>query len=168
MKRKKVSKAPLIALVLLILSSIMAYSIISLIEIDTSKYVIADYLKVSGTTILIGNNCTAIVAETSAERAESIESGVKGIINERPNTHDTIVAILKSFNITLDSVVIERFDGKFYYSNLILRKEDKILKLDTKPSDAIAIAVRANSTIYINKTMLQEIGKDICQEAIEP
>jgi hypothetical protein len=163
MKKKKVPKVHLITLVLLILSSIMAYAIINLIEVDKSKYVVADYLKVSDTTILIGNNCTAIVAETSPERAESIESGVKGIINERPNTHDTFVAVLKSFNITLDSVNLERFDGKYYYADLILRSGDKVLKLDTKPSDAIAIAVRTNSTIYINKTMLQEIGENVCE-----
>jgi hypothetical protein len=163
MKRKKVSKAPLITLVLLVLSSIMAYAIVNLIEIDKSKYVVADYLKVSGTTILIGNNCTAIVADTSQERAQSIDDGIKGIINERPNTHDTFVAVLKSFNITLDSVYIERFDGNFYYSDLILKSGDKVLKLDTKPSDAIALAVRTNSTVYINKTMLQEIGKNVCE-----
>jgi len=160
---KKKSKAPLITLVLLILSSIMAYAIVNLIETDKSKYVVADYLKVYGTTILIGNNCTAIVAETSPERAESIETGIKGIIDERPNTHDTFVAVLKSFNITLDSVNLERFDGKYYYADLILKSGDKILKLDTKPSDAIALAVRTNSTVYINKTMLQEIGKNICE-----
>ena len=163
MKRKKLSKAPLITLVLLMLSSIMAYAIVNLIEIDKSKYVVADYLKVSGTTILIGNNCTAIVADTSQERAQSIDDGIKGIINERPNTHDTFVAVLKSFNITLDSVYIERFDGNYYYADLILKSGDKVLKLDTKPSDAIALAVRANSTVYINKTMLQEVGKNVCE-----
>jgi len=163
MKRKKVSKAPLITLVLLILSSVMAYAIVNLIEIDKSKYVVADYLRVSGTTILIGNNCTAIVADTSQERAQSIDDGIKGIINERPNTHDTFVAVLKSFNITLDSVYIERFDGNYYYADLILKSGDKVLKLDTKPSDAIALAVRTNSTVYINKTMLQEIGKNVCE-----
>ena len=163
MKKKKVSKAPLITLILLMLSSIMAYAIVNLIEIDKSKYVVADYLRVSGTTILIGNNCTAIVADTSQERAQSIDDGIKGIINERPNTHDTFVAVLKSFNITLDSVYIERFDGNYYYADLILKSGDKVLKLDTKPSDAIALAVRANSTVYINKTMLQEVGKNVCE-----
>lgn len=163
MKKKKLPKATLITLAFLILSSIMAFAIVNLIEIDKSSYIVADYLKVTGTTILIGNNCTAIVADTSQERADSIESGMKGIIDQRPNTHDTIVAILKSFNITLDSVIMERYDGKFYYANLILKSGDKILKLDTKPSDAIAIAVRTNSTIYINKTMLGEVGKNICQ-----
>lgn len=163
MKKKKLPKTTLITLAFLILSSIMAFAIVNLIEIDKSNYIVADYLKVTGTTILIGNNCTAIVADTSQERADSIDSGMKGIIDQRPNTHDTIVAILKSFNITLDSVLMERFDGKFYYANLILKSGDKILKLDTKPSDAIAIAVRTNSTIYINKTMLEEVGKNICQ-----
>ena len=161
MKKKK-SNAPLITLVLLILSSIMAYAIVNLLEVDKLKYVVADYLKVDNNVIYIGNNCTAIVAETSPERAESIEAGIKGIINERPNTHDTFVAVLKSFNITLDYVNLERFDGKYYYADLILRSGDKILKLDTKPSDAIALAVRTNSTIYINKTMLEEIGQNIC------
>jgi len=156
------NKAPIVTLILLILSSIMACAIVNLLDIDRSNYVVADYLKVSGTTILIGNNCTAIVAETSAERAQSIETGIKGIIDERPNTHDTIAEILKSFNITLDSVNMENYDGKFYYSSLILRSGDKILKLDTKPSDAIAIAVRTKSTIYINKTMLKEIGENVC------
>ena len=162
-KKRKISKVTLITLVFLILSSIMAFSIVNLIEIDKSKYVVADYLRVSGTTILIGNNCTAIVADTSQERAQSIDDGIKGIINERPNTHDTFVAVLKSFNITLDSVYIERFDGNYYYADLILKSGDKVLKLDTKPSDAIALAVRTNSTVYINKTMLQEIGKNVCE-----
>lgn len=163
MKKKKMSKAPMIALVLLILSSIMAYAIVNLIEIDKSKYVVADYIKVSETTIFIGNNCTAIVAETSQERAEAIQTGIEGVINERPNVYDTFAAVLKSFNITLDSINLERFDGKIYYADLILKSSDKVLKLDTKPSDAIALAVRTNSTIYINKTMLQELGRNICE-----
>jgi bifunctional DNase/RNase len=162
MKKRKISKAPIITLALLILSSIMAYAIVNLTEMDKSNYVVADYIKVSGTTIFVGNNCTAIVAETSQERADAIQSGIKGVIDERPNAYDSISAILKSFNITLDSVNMERFDGKYFYADLILKSNDKVLKLDTRPSDAMAIAVRTNSTIYINKTMLQEVGKNIC------
>lgn len=163
MVKNKISKSALIALILLVLSSIMAYAILNLIEIDRSGYVVADVIRVSGTTILIGNNCTAIVADTSQERADSIENGIKGIIDQRPNTHDTFVAVLRSFNITLDSVNLERYDGSYYYADLILESGDKVLKLDTKPSDAIALAVRTNSTVYINKTMLQEVGKNICE-----
>jgi hypothetical protein len=163
MVKKKISKSPLITLVLLVLSSLMAYAIVNLIEIDLSKYVIADVLEISENLIIVGNNCTAIVAETSQERADSIESGIRGIINERPTTHDTFVEVLRNFNITLDHVNLERFDGNYYYADLVLQAGDKVLILDTKPSDAIALAVRTNSTIYINKTMLQEVGINICE-----
>lgn len=162
MKSKKIAKAPLAALILLILSSIMAYAIANLVDLNTSNYVVADYLRVSGTTVYIGHNCTAIVADTSQERADAIESGIEGVINQRPNIYDTFAETLKNFNLTLDSVDIDRFDGNYYYSNLILKSKDMVLKLDTRPSDAIALAVRTNSTVYINKTMLQEIGKNIC------
>jgi bifunctional DNase/RNase len=160
-RKRKISKIPIVTFFVLVLLSILVIAVINMINL--SDYVVANVLKVSGSTIILGNNCTAIVAETSPERAASIESGVKGVIEERPNTHDIFVAVLKSFNITLESVQIDNFDGKNYYANLLLKSGDKILKLDTRPSDAIALAVRTNSTIYINRTMLQEVGKNICE-----
>jgi len=122
----------------------------------------ANVLQVSGDSIIIGNNCTAIVATTSPERAQSIQQGLGGIMGERPNTHDTIAEILRSFNITAEAVKFNGYDGRYYYSDLILRGGSKVLALDMMPSDAIAIALRANATIYINKTLLAEIGKKIC------
>ena len=39
---------------------------------------------------------------------------------------------------------------------------DKILRLDTKPSDGIALALRTDSPIYIKKSLLEQVGRDIC------
>jgi len=158
--RKKRSKIPIITFVILILLSIVSLAVINLIE--TSEYVEANVLRVEGNVITIGHNCTAIVAETSPERAYSIELGIKRIIEQRPNTHDIFAEILKSFNITLDHVTLDNFKDGIYYANLHLTSGNKVLKLDVKPSDAIALALRTNSTVYINRTMLQEIGTDIC------
>jgi bifunctional DNase/RNase len=158
----KIHGAQLAALILLVMSSVMAYAIINMTGIDKSGYVIANVIRVSDSTIVIGNNCTAIVADTTDERAQSIESGIMGVVDGRPTTHDTFVEVLKSFNITLDYVNIERYDGRNYYANLILSSGEKTLKLDTRPSDALALAVRTNSTVYINSTMLREIGRNIC------
>ncbi|MFZ3077217.1 MAG: bifunctional nuclease domain-containing protein [Candidatus Aenigmatarchaeota archaeon] len=125
-------------------------------------FVEASVLQVSGDTIIIGNNCTAIAATTSPERAQSILQGIDGATGERPNTHDTIAQILKSFNITADAVKFNYYDGRYFYSDMILRSGSKVLALDMMPSDAIAIALRANATIYINGTLLAQIGKKIC------
>ena len=130
--------------------------------IDTDKFQKADVVRVDGNTIILGVGCRAIVADTTEERAESIRLGLAGKIDERPNTHDTFVDALKTFNITVDSVSLVRYDGRFYYSDLVLKGPNKVLKLDTRPSDAIAIAVRAAAPMYINKTLLAEQGKDIC------
>jgi len=158
--RKKESKVPIITFIALILLSIASLAIINLIE--TSKYVVADVLRVEGNVIAIGHNCTAIVAETSSERAHSIELGIKGVIEQRPNTHDIFAETLKSFNITLEHVTLDNFEDGIYYANLHLSSGNKFLKLDIKPSDGIALALRTNSTIYINRTLLQEVGRNIC------
>jgi len=160
-KRERANyKIPLVTLLILIFLSFVTLAIIDLI--DVSGYVEANVLEISGTTIIVGNNCTAIIAETSPERAYSIDLGIRGIIEERPNTHDTFIAAMKSFNITLESIQIENFNGRYYSASLFLMSDNKVSKIDTKPSDAIALALRMNSPIYINKTLLEEVGKNIC------
>ena len=146
--------------IVLVLISLAVLAVIN--SFDTTGFVEADILEVSGNTIIIGSGCQAIVADTTAERAYSIELGIEGIIDERPNTHDIFAETLKSFNITLDYVTMDRFEDGVYYANLFLRTKDKVLKLDSKPSDAIALALRTNSTIYINETMLNEVGESVC------
>jgi len=159
-KRKKASRIPLIAFLIIILLSFVSIAIINLINLE--DYVVADVLEVVETTIVLGNNCTAIIAQTSTERAHSIEIGMQGIIEQRPNTHDIFAQTLKSFNISLEQVTLDNFKDNIYYANLHLKSGNKILKLDVKPSDAIALALRTNSTIYINRTLLQELGQNIC------
>jgi len=160
-KHEKASRLPLAVFLILIALSFAAIAVINMTNLG--DYVVANVLQVSGQIVTIGNNCTAIVQATSAERAQSIQDGINGVMEQRPNTHDIFAQTLKSFNITLDYVTIDNFVNGTYYSNLFLRSGNKILKLDSKPSDAIALALRTNSTIYINKTLLKEVGTNICQ-----
>jgi bifunctional DNase/RNase len=59
-------------------------------------------------------------------------------------------------------VKVTELKGNSFYSKLILRQGNTILSLDARPSDAIAIALRANSSIYVNSTLLREVGKKVC------
>ena len=131
--------------------------------LELNNYVKADVLRVDGDTIILGAGCRAIVADTSSERADSIRLGMQKKIEERPNTHDTFVEAFKMFNLTVDRFTLSRFDGQFYYSELLMHGPNKVLKLDVRPSDGMAIAVRADAPMYINKTLLEQTGKDICE-----
>ncbi len=148
----------------IIISSLLVFLIVSYSFTYTphSKLVEVNLLRVVGNTIIIGHNCTAIVADTSPERARNILLGMEGIIPERPTTHDTIAEILNAYNITLEKVVLERYDGMYYYADMWLYNKNKKIKLDVMPSDGIAIAVRLHRPIYINETLLKEVGKKVC------
>ncbi len=131
--------------------------------VNMAEYVEADVIRVVDTTVVLGNNCTAIVAETSQERAASIQLGIDKKIEVRPNTHDIFADVMENFNITLESVTVDRFEDGVYYATLHLSRGNDNLKLDCKPSDAIAIALRVGSPVYISKTVLQNQGQDICK-----
>jgi bifunctional DNase/RNase len=156
-KKSRLPSAAFFVLILLSIAGIALYNMY-----DTKGYVPVNVLQVSGNTIVLGNNCTAIISDTSSERAYSIETGIAGIIDERPNTYDIFAEALRSFNITLDHVTIDDYRNGTYYANLYLENENKVLKLDCRPSDAIALSLRTNSTIYINSTLLQKYGSNIC------
>ncbi len=154
------SKIRILCLVIVVLVS--GFFVMTAKAAYKDNYVNVNILKVVGKTIVVGNNCTAIFAETSPERAVSILFGLENYINQRPNTHDSFAQVLKSFGIKVKRVDINSFDGRFYYSDIVLQNNKKQLKLDIMPSDAIALALRTNAEIYINETFLKESGQNIC------
>jgi bifunctional DNase/RNase len=125
-------------------------------------FVEVNVIKVIDTSVIVGNNCTGIVAQTSPDNAESIQLGLENKISDRPNAHDTLAAIFRAFNITVEGVEITEIKNQNYMSFITIKQGDKILKLDSRPSDAIAIALRTNSKIYINSTLLSQNGQNIC------
>jgi bifunctional DNase/RNase len=120
-------------------------------------------LRVDGTSVTIGRDCLAIISSTSSERAEAIQLGISGIVPSRPVAYDGWANMLHSFNITFEAVTLTSFDNEAYFSRAIFAKGVQVLDLDMKPSDAIALALRTETPIYINMTMLREVGKSICQ-----
>lgn len=98
--------------------------------------------------------------------AFAIANGLEEIDMPRPMTHDLITTILKGFQTSLKSVQVYKLDGGTFYAYLILSQEDdssadtSIIKIDCRPSDAIAIAVRMSSPVYVDEEVLSVAGQD--------
>ena len=107
-------------------------------------------------------HCYRLDIETTPEQTDSIEKALKGEIDIRPNTHDLIKYVLESFDIGVLMVKIDDFIENIYRAKLILRQNDKILNLDVRPSDAVAIAVRTNASIYVKNSLLESKGEWVC------
>ena len=100
----------------------------------------------------------------SAE-AESIAVGIEKHRNGRPHTHDLFLRFAKEFGVEVMEVVINRFRDGVYYAMLVCKQGDDLTMIDARPSDAIAIAVRAGCEIYAYETVMEEAG--IIMEDVE-
>lgn len=75
---------------------------------------------------------------------------------ERPQTHDLISSILAGFGAKIERVIINDFKAGVYYARLVLVAENelyerKIVEIDCRPSDGIALAVAARAPVYVSK-----------------
>ena len=93
----------------------------------------------------------------SAE-AESIAVGIEKHRNGRPHTHDLFLRFAKEFGVEVMEVVINRFRDGVYYAMLVCKQGNDLSMVDARPSDAIAIAVRAGCEIYAYETVMEEAG----------
>ncbi|UCD04477.1 MAG: bifunctional nuclease family protein [Candidatus Woesearchaeota archaeon] len=160
----RVTKTLMGILIGLVVVTAITFATLQYLEIDESDYIKIEVIKVGdqGFIFLGNDSCTGIIAKTSEERAQSMKLGLEKEIEFRPNTHDIFSAALEHFNITLNKVIIHKMAENTYFSDMILIQGNRVLKLDSKPSDAISVALRTNSSIYINKTLFEERKEKIC------
>ena len=93
-----------------------------------------------------------------SSEAESIAVGMEKHKNGRPHTHDLFLKFAHEFGIEIMEAVICRFRDGVFYAILICKQGDELTMIDARPSDAIAIAVRAGCEIYAYETVMDEAG----------
>jgi len=93
-----------------------------------------------------------------SSEAESIAVGMEKHKSGRPHTHDLFLKFAHEFGIEIMEAVICRFRDGVFYAILICKQGDELTMIDARPSDAIAIAVRAGCEIYAYETVMDEAG----------
>ncbi|MEA2042026.1 MAG: bifunctional nuclease family protein [Bacteroidota bacterium] len=91
-----------------------------------------------------------------ATEARAIAFSIERIKTERPITHDLIITLLQSFDIELEKVSIVKLHKGIFYAEISLKRGDAVVKIDARPSDAIAIALRFKRPIFCNKDIMEE------------
>ncbi len=87
--------------------------------------------------------------------AEAISRGLEDVVTLRPMTHDLMKQILDTFHVSLKRVVINDLRENTFYANLYLNVDGEELIVDSRPSDAIALAVRVKAPIFITKSVVE-------------
>lgn len=87
--------------------------------------------------------------------AQAISLPLEGTRPDRPMTHDLIRAVVDRLNSRLDRVVIDDLWNTIYYAKLYFKTEKEEIEIDSRPSDAIALAVRFDAPIYVADGILE-------------
>jgi bifunctional DNase/RNase len=74
----------------------------------------------------------------------------------RPLTHDLLVLVIEGLKARVSRVVISELRESTFYATVLVQREGEVLSIDARPSDSIAVALRAKAPIFVNEELLQE------------
>lgn len=90
--------------------------------------------------------------------AQSIAMRLENIVPPRPMSHDLMVSLFHAFGISLDEVLIYKFNEGVFMSELKLSNGVQTISLDSRTSDAIALALRTNARIFTTPEIIKKTG----------
>ncbi|MCZ2128178.1 MAG: bifunctional nuclease family protein [Anaerolineales bacterium] len=93
-----------------------------------------------------------------AYEAEAITVAMQEVEVARPLTHDLIRNVLKAFNARVLRVEIVKLESDIFYGNIVVETEGREIQIDSRPSDAIALAVRARAPIFVRRDVMDAAG----------
>lgn len=87
--------------------------------------------------------------------ASAIAMQMGGISFQRPLTHDLLVSVVGGLGGKLHKVLITRVQNSTYFAELIIRRDGQLISVDARPSDSIAVALRAEVRIFADEELLE-------------
>jgi len=90
--------------------------------------------------------------------AAAISLPLEGATPDRPMTHDLVKTILERLGATVERIVIDDLWSTTYYAKIVLRHDGIETIIDSRPSDAIAIALRFESPVFVVENILHQAG----------
>ena len=115
----------------------------------------------NGCAVFLGNDEKNFVIQVEPQMGHIIGMFLRGHSKERPLTHDLIQSIFQGFGIAVDRVVITELRNGTYFARLFLRQENelgsKIIDIDARPSDCIALATAQKRPIFATRSLLDNV-----------
>lgn len=115
----------------------------------------------SGVAVFLGNDEKVFVIQVEQSMGSVIHSAMRGTAKDRPLTHDLFGHAFKALGVTLERVVITELRNATYFARLILKQQNelgtKIVELDARPSDCLALAAASKSPVYVAAELFNEV-----------
>jgi bifunctional DNase/RNase len=114
-----------------------------------------------GCAVFVGNEDKVFVIQVENNMGAIIGMFMQGAPKERPLTHDLINELLEALGVTIQRVLITELKNSTYYARLFLEQKNelgrKIVELDARPSDSIALATAHKKPIYVTRKLFDQV-----------
>lgn len=117
---------------------------------------------------LVGKQRTIILKEKDGERylmvmvepaqADAIKVRLQKPYPTRPLTHDFVCSVINTMGAALKYVVVDGLQEETFHAKAILERDDQIITIDCRPSDAFAISIRVDAPIFVTEDVLKKTG----------
>ena len=116
----------------------------------------------AGVAVFIGNAEKIFVIYVDPSVGSAINMFVNGASKERPLTHDLMALILAAVGAKVDRVIVNDLKSGTYFGRLIITAENelqqrKIIELDSRPSDCLAMATQQKAPIFVSREVWDEV-----------
>lgn len=88
--------------------------------------------------------------------ASAIQLGLESVASPRPRTHDLLVSMLRTLGSEVVKVVVADLREQTFYAVIHVRRGSEELEIDARPSDAIAVALRTGSPVFVARAVLEK------------
>ena len=115
-----------------------------------------------GCAVFLGNQEKVFIIYVDTNVGAVITMFMRETPKERPLTHDLMANILLSLGAKVERVIINELQNATYYARLIVSAENeiqqrKIIEIDARPSDCIALAIQQKASIYVSRSVWDEV-----------
>ncbi|MBI2965230.1 MAG: bifunctional nuclease family protein [Chloroflexi bacterium] len=131
---------------------------------------VIDSIRVS----LLNYQRVVILKEKAADRylpiwigpdvADAIAVKLQEVSVPRPLTHDLLQQVVGDLGATFDYIIVSGLDHDTFFAKIVLTRDGKQIQIDSRPSDALALAVRAKVPIYAEEAVLEKAGVHLDKE----
>lgn len=99
--------------------------------------------------------------------ATAIAFALEEVVTPRPMTHDLVRNLLDDLGVSIESVTVTELRDRTFYAEIEMHAADGVHRVSSRPSDAIALAVRVGTPIYASEAVLDEAGFEADDESSE-
>ena len=103
-----------------------------------------------------------------SSEADAIALKLQDVSVPRPLTHDLLGAVISSLGATINRIVVSELSKDTFYAKIVLKHNGTTMEVDSRPSDAIALAVRSQAPIYAEDSVLEAAGVQMDPETGAP